>query len=806
MTRTLMVVLLASLSACVFAQDNPLLFRASFDEALSAEVAGGNPEAVWTRGGTAIVADETRGSCARVPAGAQLLYDAPGNVYWERGTLSFWWLCEEPIGQTEFTVASLGSFDHFYYGRWLRLYALGGQLFMHIWDWHYDTTRLVVSSGAFLPQQGQWYHVALGWDAAEGFALYLDGERIGSSDRTFYMPLNINQIGLGVSAVASHARATSTRALRFDEARVYDRWLDDAQIAALAAGEDVREAPPLDEAAIAAHRIASLNLDDPGIWRPERGRTAYAAQPQIVTARDVLRTQMTGVDGKLATQWPSGRRYTQEGFRYDVEMAGEDFPVNYVSMIASHTGAVQIASGGETRTVMERTTQDPFVTRALLDEPIVAESAHITRVVNEEDSRHDGAMCDLQLLHIDDSAFSDDRHPEWLSPAADPEALGDQWRIIKGEYPPGDQTVLAPAETGEPVDLPAMRTVHIVSDPAPERTVVGVVRLRLFLEAPPDTVAHLELFHPLNYTRRQMMLDFVPNEGPVELLPRPLLLEPGQRLRLTLQFTRPVRLSASATFLPRDEEQDEYFADQMRMLKMYFMRLSEARPWGWDPTNIKLLREFCACLDQLRALRPDDERVAAYHHWTRAEEGKPRPELPATPEGVPEWAWYQVRLLELCKRVPAWWIENRQVENGEFGSNDGPNDDSVLVQDFAGLHLMDGPDEMLLESARKVGLMTWARTMEDGINRQVTDPLHAYEWGANVNNMLAVMDYGDPRWVERMMEIGQHYERLTGINAAGHRHYRSNRYGAGEIVTEGRYGWDQTSNALNMQAGALLGW
>ena len=29
--------------------------------------------------------------------------------------------------------------------------------------------------------------------------------------------------------------------------------------------------------------------------------------------------------------------------------------------------------------------------------------------------------------------------------------------------------------------------------------------------------------------------------------------------------------------------------------------------------------------------------------------------------------------------------------------------------------------------------MTWSRTMDHGINRQVTDPLHSYEWGANVN-------------------------------------------------------------------------
>ena len=246
MRAMIIAFLTAAVPAICLAQGDALLFRASFDEALTADVAGGDPEPVWARGGTGVVEDDARGSCARVPDGGSLTYDAPANVYRERGTLAFWWQCEDAVGQTEFTVASLGSFDHFYYGRWLRLYGSGGRLYMHIWDWHYDVKRLVISSGDFQPQTGQWYHIALGWDDAMGFALYVDGERVASSEHNFYMPLNINQIGLGVSAVASHARTSATRTQRFDEARVYDRWLDDEQIAALAADEDVREWLALD--------------------------------------------------------------------------------------------------------------------------------------------------------------------------------------------------------------------------------------------------------------------------------------------------------------------------------------------------------------------------------------------------------------------------------------------------------------------------------------------------------------------------------------------------------------------------------
>ena len=808
---TVALLMLLMTTACM-AQTDHLLFRASFDEALTAEVANGDPEPVWARGGTKIVEDGQQDSCAAVPDGGSLSYEAPGNVYWERGTLSFWWRCDDAVGQTEFTVASLGSFYHFYYGRWLRLYSLGGRLYMHIWDWHHDGTRLSVSSGEFLPQQGEWYHIAMGWDAAKGFALYINGEQIGSSDRAFYLPLNINQIGLGVSAVASHAKASSTRSQRFDEVRIFDRWLDDAQIAALSTGEDVRVGPALDQEAIATHRVESLGMHTGHGMpiAPDDGETLIVTEPQVVTAKDVLRTQMTGLDGNLASKWPSGMRYSTEGLRYDVEMAGE--AVNYVAMTASHEGRVQLVEGDRGTVVAERTTDDPFITRELLEQPVAVDSAHVTRAISEEDRRHDGALIDLQMLHVATGPATEAGAQSSPLGLAALDQLGATGAEIHGEYPAADQTTLTPAAEAASVSLSPMQVLHLTSEAATERTGIGSVGLRFELATEAPTVrARLEMMHPLNYTRRQMILDFIPDgsEVSLELDSRDLVLEPGQRIHLALHFTEPVQLSAASISpreIPVQTAAEQYFPDQLRMMKMYFMRLSEARPWGWDASKIKLLGELYTCMYQLRELRPDDETVMAYYHWTHTGEPKPVMDLPAAPAGVPEWAWYQVKLLEMCKSVPQWWIDNRQIETGEFGSNDGPNDDSVLVQDFVGLHLMDGPDERLLESARKVGLLTWGLTMENGMNRQVTDPLHAYEWGANVNNMLAVMDYGNPLWYERMLEMGQHYDALTGINPQGHRHYRSNRYGLSQIVTEGRYGWDTTSNALNMQSAALLGW
>jgi len=836
-TVTAALMLLAIPALCRAQDEWAILFRASFDGrpndglSLAAEMAGGDAEPVWARQGTATVEGGVSGMCAEVQPSGNLTYDAPGNAYWERGTLAFWWQCVEPVGGTEFDVATIGAFNHFYYGRWYRLYCSGGRLYAYLIDWHHDFKRAPISAGEFRPQQGEWYHLAMTWDAARGIGLYVNGELMRESGVPWYMPTPLNQIGLGMSAVASHAKSGALRRQRFDEVRTYDRWLDDERIAALAAGDDVREGPPLDEEAIARHRIESLGLDRPdGLPEaPRDGRTLVVTQPRIVTAKDVLRTQLSGVDGKLDTKWPSGRRYRAEGFRYDITMAGER--VNYVAMTATMRGRVQLVAGEEATVALSRGRDDPMVVRTLLDEPIAADSVHVLREISEDPSaaQHDGAMADLQLLHVaaeDITTPGDLARMGTILPGvvaaqlgqAPLDSLGHDGAVIGNEYLPLDRVRERTSRAADTLSLPRMRAVHFLSDEVSEPTGISEIELRLALEPPAGTRVRVELMHPLNYTRRQLVVDAEVGVGlePISILlrPRDLVLEPGRRIHVVAHFTEPATMDVSASGIYCEpgapghtaEQARRYIDDQMRLLKRHFMLLSEARPWGWPPEKIKRLGELYACMDQLRALAPNDPRVIAYYHWTHAGEPKPLPEIAPPPEGVPEWAWYQVELLEKCRQVAHWWIDNRQLETGEFGSNDGPNDDSVLVQDWLGLYLMGEHDSKLLESARKVADMCWERTMTDGINNQVTDPLHAYEWGANVNCMMAVMDYGNPVWIERMMQMAGHYEALTGINAHGHRHYRSNRYGRSGIVTEGRYGWDTTGNALNMQAAALLAW
>ncbi|MBT4485001.1 MAG: hypothetical protein HOC71_15145, partial [Candidatus Latescibacteria bacterium] len=84
--------------ACVFSEDmasSGLLFYLSAENGLTADFAQGDPEPNYIRG-IEIVPDGVKGSAFQC-AGTQLMaYEAPGNIYAQRGTLAFFWRSGEP--------------------------------------------------------------------------------------------------------------------------------------------------------------------------------------------------------------------------------------------------------------------------------------------------------------------------------------------------------------------------------------------------------------------------------------------------------------------------------------------------------------------------------------------------------------------------------------------------------------------------------------------------------------------------------------------------------------------------------------
>jgi hypothetical protein len=69
------------------------------------------------------------------------------------------------------------------------------------------------------------------------------------------------------------------------------------------------------------------------------------------------------------------------------------------------------------------------------------------------------------------------------------------------------------------------------------------------------------------------------------------------------------------------------------------------------------------------------------------------------------------------------------------------------------------------------------------------DELHSYEDGLNVLGQSLMMDFGNPKDLERAMVTARRLEWLTGVNAAGHRHIRSSYFSGAKMAEGGVWGW-----------------
>src|SRR5262245_14934880 len=92
----------------------------------------------------------------------------------------------------------------------------------------------------------------------------------------------------------------------------------------------------------------------------------------------------------------------------------------------------------------------------------------------------------------------------------------------------------------------------------------------------------------------------------------------------------------------------------------------------------------------------------------------------------------------------------------------------------------------------------------NGLSTIQTDELHSYEEGIQVLGQSLLLDYGDPKQLERAMETSRALIKLTGVNRAGHRHIRSSHYSGSKLATEDPWGWSKRSSILVFQTPLLL--
>ncbi len=147
----------------------------------------------------------------------------------------------------------------------------------------------------------------------------------------------------------------------------------------------------------------------------------------------------------------------------------------------------------------------------------------------------------------------------------------------------------------------------------------------------------------------------------------------------------------------------------------------------------------------------------------------------------PEWAKSLHSTYNHLLSLSEWWVKNRQRADGSFGG--GMDDDVELVRLFGyyGLISEGSAPELLEATARLVRTLyepNGSIDPESGYPWVIGDSEHTAELTGNTLPLMMLLDYGNPLWIERGMQVGKLFRDVWSAKTlSGHRHFRSNFIG-----------------------------
>ncbi len=891
-----------------------LLFYLSGDHGFDADYAAGGVPGPNFQSDVKILPGGARGSYIQAGNNQLLSYWAPGNIYSQRGTLSFYWRSRDPVDRTEFPVFRVGYADHSSWDQvWLRIDYNGHGFDAFVTDINLGRTRVSYTMPDF-PRPSEWVHLALAWDETSGIRFYVDGKLAGEKAATGMFDAGLDQFGphsriIGPTGVESSYNFD--RGGDIDELKIYDRMLSDENIAALAKGEVPRAIPALNR---------TLQTKDwqqewwfhngwnrPGdIPAPLEGPSTTVRKVEIHDVYDLKRWWWRATDGIRETTWPGVYNRSKLVGRFDYfqlpdwdcySVSGKSVtfympnePWNHLEIAGGAWGRMDLLTpgAGKPGAVADPDQHDPspMLAKNLFErpqsqertshqfaEPITGEKIRFTNVEQEwpigelsayyvhPGSEPAGSAKLSYRLTANGSAtdnpsldalvvFVAGRYPEDERQTMIANASGGFGR---GRRPAGGEVEFEPGVTELPAEAEAqpaaagrraaqgaraaaqsgLPLVHIFipADTRGLRTGVGrggsgsswqnidggLDGIAIDLPALRMKPTHgeyipmsVQVMDPLWPMRRMFDFSFSVKPGEVHTLwldLRDRILPNDKSLYLTIASAAPefgpaalegaeVRL----VFKPRAEAVPEHVADRLTQVKDNYANMVEE---AVGSERLNTWNRFYADITDL--LRVDPENDLGRKYWYDANKSQPRPPYvqPEVPAGVPAWAYLQVKDLDYFKRFVNWYIDNRQISNGEFGG--GLSDDSDLTDLFPSVVFMGAPAEKITESVSKeIEAMYREGLVANGLASGQYDELHSYEDNINVLGQMMLLKFGSPKEIERAMVTSKRLEWLTGINAAGHRHIRSSYFSGTKMAEDGVWGWSKARSYFIFQPALLL--
>jgi hypothetical protein len=864
-----------------------LLFYLSGDHGFNADYAAGGNAAPNFLTDVKILPGGAKGSYMQCGNNQLLSYWAPGNIYAQRGTLSFYWRSREPVDETEFPIFRVGYADHSSWDQvWLRIDYNGHGFDAFVTDVNLGRTRVSYTMPSF-PRPEQWVHLALTWDETTGIRFYVNGKMVAEKAATGMFDAALDQFGphsriigpTGVESTYSYDRGGD-----LDELRIYDRALSDENVASLAAGDTPRNIPSVTRSFASAETQKEwwfhYGWNRPGdIPAPLPATNTTIRKVQINDAFDIGRWWWRATDGIRETTWPGVYNRSRLPGRFDYfqlpdwdcyAISGKTItfilpeePWNHLEINGGAFGNL---------TLLTPDVSEDAVRRSGLDGTVLPGKTLFERPSGQETTFHDFSSPmiggKLRFTNVEQETPIGEFSAYYVHPGEPPEGIVQlKYRLstnmapeenpsltpllsfIHDRYPADERSVivgrpggfydmqggfgggrgrsagLSRRASGGNANEPGLPIVHIlipadlrglpaITTHVPSYTwdniYAGLDGIAIDLPALNVKPTHGD-YVPMNIVVKdplwpmREMFNFTFSVKPGE--PHTLWLDtrdrilPNDKSLLITIASASAEFNASALegaevrliFKPYKDAAKEHVADRLTQVRDNFSNMTEEHV---NSRRLNAYNRFYADITDLLRVDPANDLGRKYWHEWNPETAAPDFTLPTIPAGVPAWAFLQAKDVDYFQRIADFYIDKRQAWDGEFGG--GLGDDSDFTNLFPSLALMGNEPEKLKRSlSRELEAMYENKMWTNGLATGQFDELHSYEDGLNVLGQSLMMDFGNPKNLERAMLTARRLEWLTGINAAGHRHVRSSYFSGSKMAEGGVWGWTKARSYMD---------
>jgi len=230
-------------------------------------------------------------------------------------------------------------------------------------------------------------------------------------------------------------------------------------------------------------------------------------------------------------------------------------------------------------------------------------------------------------------------------------------------------------------------------------------------------------------------------------------------------------------FFPQLEESDPFFPlISFYRSRMLLAHLIQNGKISMVPENREMyINESVRLLKIAAKAYPENKLIKAY-----LGDYEPWEEIVPAHPNAPDWANVQRMTLEKLTYLVHWWVDNRQISDGQFGG--GWGDDVEMWRKWVPV-LFAFEDEKAMKSQEKLfeGLYGLSR-MQKGYTTFLNDVEHTSEEYSDPLTCMLNMQPENPVWEERALKVLDYIENIwSGINKRGQLQFKSTWFNVEKI-------------------------